>query len=117
MSRTAELILGLLGGILGLIASFIALFIGGVGSAFNAQGAGTVVSLGWSAALLSILAIVGSVMVKSKPKTAGIMFLIASIGGVISISAFYIIPGILIFIAGIMALVRKDKNKQEINVN
>jgi len=55
--------------------------------------------------------------VKSKTKTAGIMFLIASIGGVISISAFYIIPGILIFIAGIMALVRKDKTKQEVNIN
>ena len=43
--RVAALILGLIGGIIGLFASGAALFIGRLGSAFNASGASTVVGL------------------------------------------------------------------------
>lgn len=114
MKRTAEFVLGLIGGIIGIISSVIALFVGGIGSAFGAEGAGTVTGLGWAATLLSILAIVGAAIVKGKPKLAGIMLIIAGIGGFISISMFYIIPGILILIAGIMALVRKPSSMDKI---
>ncbi|MBZ4666574.1 DUF4064 domain-containing protein [Mahella sp.] len=107
MKRTAEFVLGLIGGIIGIFSSLIALFVGGVGTVFEAEGASTVTGLGWAAALFSILAIVGAAIVKGKPKVAGVMLLVAGIGGFISISMFYIIPGILILIAGIMALVRK----------
>lgn len=111
MKRTAEFVLGLLGGIFGILGSTFALFVGGIGEAFNAEGAGTVSGLGWAAVLFSILGIVAAVMVGNRPKASGIMFLVAGIGGIISISAAYILPGILLIIAGILSLVRKERTE------
>ncbi|EJQ43694.1 hypothetical protein IEQ_05022 [Bacillus cereus BAG6X1-2] len=46
MKRTTEFVLGLIGGIFGIIFSFIALMIGGMGAAFEADGANTIIGLG-----------------------------------------------------------------------
>ncbi|PGC80113.1 DUF4064 domain-containing protein [Bacillus toyonensis] len=85
MKRTTEFVLGLIGGIFGIICAFIALMIGGMGAAFEAEGANTVIGLGWGAVGLSNLGIVGSVMVKSKAKVGGIMMTVAAIGGLMGI--------------------------------
>lgn len=109
MKRTAEFVLGLIGGIFGILCAFIALFIGGLGSALEADGANTVIGLGWGAVGLSILGIVGSVMVRSKAKAGGIMMTVAAIGGFICISLIYLLPGVLLLIGGLMGIFRKDK--------
>ncbi|MDQ7236418.1 DUF4064 domain-containing protein [Bacillus pacificus] len=109
MKRTAEFVLGLIGGIFGILCAFIALFIGGLGSALEADGANTVIGLGWGAVGLSILGIVGSVMVRSKAKVGGIMMTVAAIGGFICISVIYLLPGVLLLIGGLMGIFRKDK--------
>ncbi|HHK5554661.1 hypothetical protein COL11_00085 [Bacillus anthracis] len=109
MKRTTEFVLGLIGGIFGIICAFIALMIGGLGAAFEAEGANSIIGLGWAAVGLSILGIVGSVVVKSKAKAGGIMMTIAAIGGFICIFVFYILPGILLLIGGLMGIFRKDK--------
>ncbi|PKR82412.1 DUF4064 domain-containing protein [Heyndrickxia camelliae] len=110
MKRTTEFVLGLLGGIFGFIGAFMALFIGGVDAAFNSSGESEIIGLGWGAVLLSILGIVGSVVVRSKAKLGGIFLLISAIGGLICISMFYILPSVLLLIAGLMGLFRKDKD-------
>ncbi|WP_114555727.1 DUF4064 domain-containing protein [Bacillus sp. K6W] len=109
MKRTAEFVLGLIGGIFGIICAFVALLIGGMGAAFEADGANTVIGLGWGAVALSILGIVGSVMVRSKAKVGGIMMTVAAIGGFICISIIYLLPGVLLLIGGLMSIFRKDK--------
>ena len=109
MSRTTEFVLGLLGGIFGIFAAGIALFVGGLDSVLNETGESAIINLGWFAVLFSILAIIGSVVVKSKPKLGGSFMLIAAIGGFICTSAFYILPGILLLIAGLMGLLKKNK--------
>jgi hypothetical protein len=109
MKRTAEFVLGLIGGIFGVIFAFIVLMIGGMGAAFGAEGANTIIGLGWGAVGLSILGIVGSVMVRSKAKVGGIMMTIAAIGGFICISIFYLLPGVLLLIGGLMGIFRKNK--------
>ncbi|MBG0964139.1 DUF4064 domain-containing protein [Bacillus sp. SRB1LM] len=109
MKRTTEFVLGLIGGIFGILCAFIALFIGGLGSALEADGANTVIGLGWGAVALSVLGIVGSVMVRSKAKAGGIMMTVAAIGGFICISAIYLLPGVLLLIGGLMGIFRKDK--------
>lgn len=92
-----------------VLCAFIALFIGGLGSALEADGADSIIGLGWGAVGLSILGIVGSVMVKSKAKVGGIMMTIAAIGGLICISMFYILPCVLLLIGGLMGIFRKEK--------
>lgn len=109
MKRTTEFVLGLIGGILGIICAFIALMIGGLGAAMEADGANNIIGLGWGAVALSILGIVGSVMVKGKAKAGGIMMTIAGIGGFICISIFFLLPGVLLLIGGLMGIFRKDK--------
>lgn len=105
--RTIEFVLGLIGGIFGVIAGIMALFLGGVGSALGAEGASTIGGLGVGAIVLSILGIIGSVLVRSKAKLGGLFMTIAAIGGIICVSAFYILPGILLIIPGLMGLFKK----------
>lgn len=109
MNRTTEFVLGLIGGIFGFIGAIMALMVGGIDAAFSDNGTSEVTGLGWGAFLFSILAIVGSVVVKSKARLGGILLIVAAIGGVISISMFYLVPAVLIFIGGLMGVIRKDK--------
>jgi len=101
--RVAGLVLGIIGGIIGLFASGAALFIGGLGSALNANGASTVVGLGWVALLLSILGILGGALALAHPRVAGILMLTAGVGGFISVSLVYVVAGPLPIIGGLLA--------------
>lgn len=107
--RTTEFVLGLIGGIIGFCGAILALFFGGLGSAFGASGASSISNLGWSAIVFSIVGIVGAAMVNSKTKLSGWLMLVSAIGGVISISLFYLLPFVLLFTAGLMALLKKDR--------
>jgi len=111
MKRTTEFVLGLLGGIFGFFGAVIALFIGGVDAAFSSSGDSEIIGLGWAGILFSILGIVGSALVKGKPKLGGIFMLVSAIGGLISISFFYILSFVLLMIAGLMGLIRKNKKE------
>jgi len=110
MVRTTEFVLGLLGGIFGFIAAVIALAIGGVGGALGASGASTISTLAGVAILFAILGIVGSAIVKSKAKLGGTFMLVSAIGGLICISFFYLLSFVLLLIAGLMGLIKKDKH-------
>ncbi|HLS09872.1 DUF4064 domain-containing protein [Lentibacillus sp.] len=112
MNRTTEFVLGLIGGIIGFFAAILALFVGGVDAAFSESGSSSITGLGWSAFVFSALAIVGAVVVKSKANLGGILLIVSAIGGLISISMFYLISFILIGIAGLMGVFRKDKSNE-----
>lgn len=114
MKRTTEFVLGLIGGIFGIFSAIIALFIGGVDAAFSSSGTSDIVGLGWSAVILSIVGIVGSVVVKGKAKFGGVLMIVSAIGGIISISMFYILPAVLLLIGGLMGVFRKDKRNSSI---
>lgn len=111
MKRTPEFVLGLIGGILGFIGAIIALSVGGLGGALGAEGATTITTLGWFAMLFSVIGIVGAALVSNWTIGAGIFMLVSAIGGLICISFFYALSFILLIIAGLMALLRKDKTK------
>src|SRR5699024_11636779 len=102
--RTASFVLGLVGGILGILAAILAMFIGGVGSAFEASDSGSIIGLGFSALLDSVLGIVVAALVKGKPKVGSLLMFIAGIWVIISISAFYVVSGIFLIIAALIGL-------------
>ena len=106
--RTVEFVLGLIGGIFGFFGAIFAMLVGGLSKVFGASDASTVVGLGWAAILFSILGIVGASLVKSKKKLGGWFMVISAIGGVISISFAYALSFVLLIIAGLMALIKKD---------
>jgi hypothetical protein len=65
-------IIGIVAGVFGVIAAVITLFVGGLGSAFEAEGAKTVVGLGLGGVLFSFLAIVFGAVAMARPRGAGV---------------------------------------------
>ena len=111
--RIIEFVLGLIGGIFGIIGPLIALAIGSFGTqVMHDASSATISYLGWLAIVFSILGIVGSVVVRHKPRLGGVFMLVSAIGGVISISFFYALSFVLLLIAGLMGLLMKDKKNE-----
>jgi len=106
MSRIPGL-LGILGGIFGIIAALFAMFFGGiVGMSISEEGA-LLVGLGIGALISSIIGIIGGAISFKSTKWAGILMLIGGVAGIISISFFYVLPGILLIIGGIFSFLIK----------
>lgn len=112
--KIAAMVLGILGGLAGLGGAVLALFFGGLGSAFGVQGAGLVSNLGFFAIPLSILGIVGGAMASAKPALAGKLMIASAVGGFISIFLAYMIAAILLIIAGILAIMEGKKEVKSI---
>lgn len=110
--RTAEFVLGLIGGILGFFGGLFILVLGGLGKMLNASGASTISSFGWFGLLFAVLGIVGSVIVGSKYKLGGWLMLISAVGGVISLRWAYSLSFILLTISGLTALIRKSDDNE-----
>lgn len=111
VSRTAEFVLGLLGGIFGLFAAVFAMVIGGAAeglqeAGYDTTGGDTVIGLGWLALVLSVVAIVAASLVKSRTQISGWLLLVSGVGGFVAVSLFWLIPGVLIILSGLMALLR-----------
>lgn len=107
MSRTTEMVLGILGGIFGIAGAFFALFVGSVDEAFN--GSSELSGLGTAAFIFSALAIISAIIVKFKAKLGGWLLIISGVGILISISLFGVLPALLIIPAGLMGILRKPK--------
>lgn len=105
VSRVGEMVLAIIGGIFGLISGIMGLAVGGAQKALGAGGTNVAVN-GTVAILFSILALVAAFYVSSKSRMAGWMLVVSAIGGIVAVSAFYILPGILLMIAGLMCLFR-----------
>ncbi|WP_079478839.1 hypothetical protein [Halobacillus salinus] len=106
MSRTTEMVLGILGGLFGFGAASFALFIGAVDESLN--GATEISALGKTAFFFSIIAIAGGILVQFKPKLAGWLMLVSGVGLVIAISLFGVLPALFLIAAGLMGIVRKE---------
>jgi len=91
------------------MGAIFALVVGGIGSAFKASGAETVVGLGWAAIPISLVGIIGGAMAMAKPKIAGIIMLLSGIAGFIAISGGYLLGGPLLIVGGVLALVASRK--------
>lgn len=98
-------IIGIIAGVLGVGAALVTLLFGGVGAAFNADGAQTVVGLGWGGVVFSFLAIVFGAVVFAKPKGAGIGLVIVSILGAILGGTLVAVFMVLALIGGVLAII------------
>lgn len=108
--RTASLVLGIVGGVFGIIAGFLALLFGGLGVATEQAEGGTIVGLGVAAIFISVVAIVGGALAPRYPKAAAILQLFACVAGFIAVSLFWIFSGILLLIgAGLAFFGRKAR--------
>ncbi len=102
--RIAALICGLSGGIIGIVAAIMALGIGGLAEAFEAEGAGLVVGGGVAALVCAVAAIVGGALALSRPGISAVLQLLAAVVGFIAIFLFWLPSLILLLIGALFAL-------------
>jgi hypothetical protein len=107
ISRTIELLLGILGGVFGIFGAIAAILLGGLGAAFAASGSGQITVLGISALFASIVGIGAAAFVLNNPKMGGIILIISAIWLLISISLFGVLGAVLLGLAGLLAILRK----------
>jgi hypothetical protein len=104
--KTAGGVIALIAGIFGVIAAGATLLVGGLGSAFEAEGANTVIGLGWGGVLFSFLTIIlGAIAIGVKSKIPGILLVISSIAGAILGGTLVAIFMVLALIGGILAII------------
>lgn len=103
-SRVAELVLGITGGIFDMIGGLFAMAVGSIGGAFEASGSGSILGLGIGCIAVSALAIVLSTLINRNHKLMGWLIITCGILNFVFVSYFGILSGILIIIAGALAL-------------
>ena len=86
------------------------------GGAFEAEGAGTVVGLGWSALFFSLLGFVGAALAMAKPVLSAVIMLVAAIAVAISISLFAVIATPLFLIAALLVFLDRNTRQEEISI-
>jgi hypothetical protein len=79
------------------------MIVGGLGSAFEAEGSGTVTGLGFAAIFVAVIGIVGAALSKGRPKVSALLQALSGVGGFIAVSAFWLLSGPLLLIAALLA--------------
>ncbi len=104
--RKAGGIIGLIAGIFGVIGAIVTLAVGAGGAAFRAEGADTVVGLGWAGLLLSFLCIVlGAVAMAAKGRLPGVLLVITAIIAAIVGGAIVAVCMLLALVGGVLAAI------------
>ncbi len=104
--RKAGGIIALIAGIFGVFAAGATLFVGGIGSALEAEGATTVVGLGWGGVFFSFMVIVfGAICIGTTTRIHGILLILCSIAGAILGGTFVAIFMALSLIGGVLAVI------------
>lgn len=107
-------IISLIAGVISIFAAIATLLVGGVGSAFEAEGANTVIGLGWGGVVFSFLVVIfGAIAIGAKSKAAGILLIISSILGAILGGTLVAIFMVLSLVGGILVLIGNKKESED----
>jgi hypothetical protein len=103
--RSAVSALGIIGGMFGAIFALVAVFVGGAGAAFGAERDGGLITLlGFVAVFLAIGGMVGGILAKSNRTASIVLLLVSGVLGFVCIGAWWILPGILLIVAGVLEM-------------
>ncbi|MFD0772689.1 hypothetical protein ACFQZ2_01990 [Streptomonospora algeriensis] len=108
---TTALVLGIIGGVFGIIGALAAMFLGGLGAAFAAEGAGEIVGLGFAAVFIGVVGIVGGALARGASKTAALLLLLSGVAGFIAVSMAWLIAGPLLIAGAILAWFGRKKKR------
>lgn len=98
-------IIGLISGIFAVMAAIFTLMVGGVGAAFEAKNAGTIVGFGWYGLATAFLVIVFGAVAIAKPSVGAFgLFVLSLVGAVIGGTAVAICLA-LAFLGGLLAAI------------
>ncbi|MCD8764984.1 hypothetical protein [Staphylococcus hominis] len=106
--RAAEMTLGIMGSIFGMLGGLFAIVLGSVGDALaDKEDAGQIFGLGIAVIITCIFTLILSCIINKKRVLVGTLLVIGGILNFVFISFFGILSGILILVSGVLALLRK----------
>jgi len=109
--RKAGGIIALIAGIFAVFAAGFTLFVGGLGTAFEAEDSGTIVALGWGGVLFSFVVIVlGAVSMSATSKVPGVLLIISALFGAVLGGTLVAVFMVLALIGGVLTLFEKKPN-------
>lgn len=112
-------VIGIIAGVFGILAAVATLFLGGLGGAVQAEGADTVIGLGYGGIFFSFLVIVFGAVALGSPRGGGIGMLISAVCGAVLggtlVAAFMALAGVggILAMAGGKGEVRKPSGPAE----
>lgn len=96
-------IIALVAGIFGVFAAIFTLAVGGMGAGLEAEGASTVIGLGWGGVAFSFLTIIlGAVALGARGRLPGILLMICAVAGAILGGTIVAVFMALAFIGGLI---------------
>ena len=112
--KTAALVIGIIGGVIGLIAVLPFLIASLLGTALGAtSSASYIVFAGLATFAISIAAIIYATLARYNPRISGILLIIFGIAGLLLTRGFFIISGPLMILGGIFALIGYNQQKSK----
>ena len=113
--KKAGAITAIIAGIFGVLAAVFTLFFGGLAGAFEAEGADTVIGLGWGGIVFSFLTIIlGAIALGVEKKLIGVLIATCSIAGAILGGTIVAVCMVLSLIGGALILFApKNQNARE----
>lgn len=113
--RIAALVLGIIGGVIGLMAAATAGLLGGAAGALATDAQSTaqateIAGRGGLGVLISIVAMVGAAFAMAKPRFAALTLLITGVAGLFAIGGFYLLAGPLLLVASLLAFLGRKPN-------
>ncbi|WP_273792812.1 hypothetical protein [Brucella anthropi] len=97
-------IIALVAGIFGVFAAIFTLAIGGMGAGLEAEGASTIIRLGWGGVAFSFFTIIlGAVALGARRRLPGILLMVCAVAGAILGGTIVAVFMALAFIGGLIA--------------
>jgi len=104
--RKAGGTVAVIAGVFAVLAALSTLMIGGLGAAFDAEGAGTIVGLGWGGLVFAFATIVlGAISISAESRTPGAFLIVSSVLGAILGGTLVAMFMALALIGGVLAVV------------
>ncbi|MBC2955096.1 membrane protein [Staphylococcus hominis] len=107
-NRIIEKILGITGSIFGIIGGLIALILTNYDKSYGSELVGLMTIVATSSIILSAITLTLSCLINKRRVLIGIILIVAAIIHIYLLGFFGYLSGILILVAGIIALVRKQ---------
>lgn len=107
-NRIIEMILGITGSIFGIIGGLIALILTNYDKSYGSELVGLMTIVATSSIILSAITLTLSCLINKRRVLIGIILIVAAIIHIYLLGFFGYLSGILILIAGLIALVRKQ---------
>ena len=101
LTRNFEMVMGLIGSVIGIFSGSFLIFLGSVGKVHTPF-------LGIVAIIASILGLASTYYVRKKPDIAGIGFIIATMFVIVGSDYINVLSAVFLLVAGISALFRKQ---------